>query len=442
MKQLVCEMCGNTDLIKQDGVFVCQSCGVKYSVEEAKKMMVEIKGSVKIDKSDDLTAFYELAKNAFLSQNWKELEEYSNKILEIHPSDPLVIYWKGLSAGWQSTVINNRINEAAIYFKQAYNNTKTDDPDIKNDIIISMRELCIANLSLVCNHYQDVPGFDNAKHINDAVLINNSTFETLKEIGIDIADDVRSEYKDIIFPVAVDAVNAVADEYSNAKVDGHVPEYLWNKYVEMTECFDILLNIIVLCTNLVENKIKMYEALIMYFQNIADDCQYAYGDGLRDGSSYYWSWTTVYSTDAYIDKVDEYHRRIKELKPEYIVPSKYTPKNRYPLIENAHGVPINGSSNAPSNSSNSNGCYVATCVYGSYDCPEVWTLRRYRDNQLSKTWYGRLFIHSYYAISPTIVKLFGKTDWFKNMWRNKLDSMVINLKELGYEDTPYEDQNW
>ena len=26
--------------------------------------------------------------------------------------------------------------------------------------------------------------------------------------------------------------------------------------------------------------------------------------------------------------------------------------------------------------SNSGGCYVATAVYGSYDCPEVWTLRR------------------------------------------------------------------
>jgi DNA-binding beta-propeller fold protein YncE len=41
MKKLSCEMCGSIDLIKQDGVFVCQSCGAKYSVEEAKKMMVE-----------------------------------------------------------------------------------------------------------------------------------------------------------------------------------------------------------------------------------------------------------------------------------------------------------------------------------------------------------------------------------------------------------------
>lgn len=41
MKQLTCEMCGSTNLLKQDGVFVCQSCGTKYSVEEAKKMIAE-----------------------------------------------------------------------------------------------------------------------------------------------------------------------------------------------------------------------------------------------------------------------------------------------------------------------------------------------------------------------------------------------------------------
>ena len=55
MKRLTCEMCGSTDLIKQDGVFVCQTCGCKYSIEEAKKMMVEgtvdVSGStVKVDK--------------------------------------------------------------------------------------------------------------------------------------------------------------------------------------------------------------------------------------------------------------------------------------------------------------------------------------------------------------------------------------------------------
>ncbi len=90
----------------------------------------------------------------------------------------------------------------------------------------------------------------------------------------------------------------------------------------------------------------------------------------------------------------------------------------------------------------SGGCYVATCVYGSYDCPQVWTLRRFRDNTLAATWYGRTFIRMYYAISPTLVKWFGKTAWFRKLWKPKLDSMVENLNERGIEDTPYEDIQW
>ena len=98
-----------------------------------------------------------------------------------------------------------------------------------------------------------------------------------------------------------------------------------------------------------------------------------------------------------------------------------------------------GNSNFSSISRSSSGCYIATCVYGSYDCPQVWTLRRFRDFELNKTWYGRLFIKIYYAISPKLVKLFGKTKWFKKLWRKKLDKMVTKCNEKGYLDTPYDD---
>lgn len=94
------------------------------------------------------------------------------------------------------------------------------------------------------------------------------------------------------------------------------------------------------------------------------------------------------------------------------------------------------------NSSNSSGCYVATCVYGSYDCPEVWTLRRFRDYCLDKTWYGRLFIKCYYAISPIIVKWFGDNQWFKNLWKPVLNRMVSKLQENGYKSTAYRDKNY
>lgn len=89
-----------------------------------------------------------------------------------------------------------------------------------------------------------------------------------------------------------------------------------------------------------------------------------------------------------------------------------------------------------------NGCYVATAIYGSYDCPQVWVLRRYRDNVLSKTCFGKIFIKTYYAISPTAVKWFGNTYWFKNICKKRLDRVVAKLHTKGVEDTPYKDKNW
>lgn len=93
-------------------------------------------------------------------------------------------------------------------------------------------------------------------------------------------------------------------------------------------------------------------------------------------------------------------------------------------------------------SKKSGGCYVATAVYGSYDCPEVWTLRRYRDYTLAETWYGRAFIKLYYTVSPTLVRWFGQTAWFKKMWKGKLDRMVDRLQKKGVESTPYKDRQF
>lgn len=39
MAQLKCELCGGTELIKENDLFVCQSCGAKYSPEEARRLL-------------------------------------------------------------------------------------------------------------------------------------------------------------------------------------------------------------------------------------------------------------------------------------------------------------------------------------------------------------------------------------------------------------------
>ena len=116
------------------------------------------------------------------------------------------------------------------------------------------------------------------------------------------------------------------------------------------------------------------------------------------------------------------------------------PKSEYTFTvpENATSVTVE----ATFLGSPDGGCYIATSVYGSYDTPEVWTLRRFRDDVLGQTWYGRLFIKAYYATSPTLVRWFGDAEWFQNFWRDKLDTLVDNLQEDGFESTPYQDKDW
>ncbi len=91
--------------------------------------------------------------------------------------------------------------------------------------------------------------------------------------------------------------------------------------------------------------------------------------------------------------------------------------------------------------SNSEGCYIATCVYGSYDCPQVWTLRRFRDQILRAHILGRAFVRCYYAVSPTLVRWFGENEGFRRLWQKGLDRMVSRLRERGISEAPYQDRS-
>ena len=46
----------------------------------------------------------------------------------------------------------------------------------------------------------------------------------------------------------------------------------------------------------------------------------------------------------------------------------------------------------------SDGCYIATAVYGTYDCPELWVLRRFRDYGLRKSTIGTALAANWHCI--------------------------------------------
>lgn len=125
---------------------------------------------------------------------------------------------------------------------------------------------------------------------------------------------------------------------------------------------------------------------------------------------------------------EELVQRIEEIAARH--PDDETIRNVHNLVRR-----LRPAQSSPAQS----GCYVATAVYGSYDCPELWVLRRFRDRSLANSGLGRSAIRTYYAISPTLVHLLGRKRWFTASLRAPLNTLVVHLRRAGFESTPYSD---
>ncbi len=90
---------------------------------------------------------------------------------------------------------------------------------------------------------------------------------------------------------------------------------------------------------------------------------------------------------------------------------------------------INMINNAEKRVNAKSGCYIASCVYGSYNANEVLQLRSYRDNVLAKKLMGRLFVDFYYLISPKIVITLGRFYTFRKLSKLILDKIIKSLNK-------------
>ncbi len=81
-------------------------------------------------------------------------------------------------------------------------------------------------------------------------------------------------------------------------------------------------------------------------------------------------------------------------------------------------------STGSSSSSSSDGCYIATMVYGYYDHPQVMVLRHFRDHVLRKTALGRAFIRFYYKHSPSWVEKMQDKKTVNDIIRHILDLFI------------------
>lgn len=74
-------------------------------------------------------------------------------------------------------------------------------------------------------------------------------------------------------------------------------------------------------------------------------------------------------------------------------------------------------------------CFIATAVYGSNTAPEVLLLRRYRDEVLLKSIFGKLFVKCYYFISPGISKIITKHNRIKQIIKCGFLRYIVALVE-------------
>jgi len=72
-------------------------------------------------------------------------------------------------------------------------------------------------------------------------------------------------------------------------------------------------------------------------------------------------------------------------------------------------------------------CYVATAVYGSCDAPEVLCLRRFRDETLAHSIFGRMFISLYYRFSPPFAEWLKDARHINKIVRKILDMFVARV---------------
>lgn len=119
MKKLTCEMCGSTDLMKDGGVFICQTCGCKYSVEEARRMMVEgtvdVKGTVQIDNSSFVKKYLENARRAKEKEDWEETEKYYNLVEQNDPNNIEAIFYSSYGKAKASLVDGDIYKRQAVF---------------------------------------------------------------------------------------------------------------------------------------------------------------------------------------------------------------------------------------------------------------------------------------------------------------------------------------
>lgn len=175
MKALICEMCGGTEIIKQDGLYVCQYCGTKYSVDEAKKLFADGPVPVKIDTTDSLKKLYHLARRALENNDNEQAEKYYNLILLEKPDCWESLFYSSYCSAWQNNIAGivdavRKVNNCLPDVFHLMNTSITSDSELEHEsgkIISLVGKFYLSLFEATMKHYKEFMFVDSAKQEKD-----------------------------------------------------------------------------------------------------------------------------------------------------------------------------------------------------------------------------------------------------------------------------------
>ena len=121
---LTCEVCGSSSIIKKDGVFQCQSCGMQYSLEEVRSLLGNAGGSsVALRNPEPGTApqsaqfrkYIEFARTAKSREDWAESERYYKMAEMDDPGNIEASFYGSYGKAKVSLIENNLYQRQAIF---------------------------------------------------------------------------------------------------------------------------------------------------------------------------------------------------------------------------------------------------------------------------------------------------------------------------------------
>ncbi len=284
MKRIVCEMCGSNDLIKKDGLFVCENCGTKYTLEEAKKMMVEGTVQVEINTSKSDANLLEVIKTACATGNSKEVFELASRLVENNPSNWEGWFYKGVGAYKESAIDKCRLSEALALFFKAYSVAGEDKKEEVEKIICKETLDAIKYLrQLFCLALLADSGADVSEsaidYLSDAV---SAVADLYDECSIDdVATHecicgVSQEFFDTL-KAAVRRANADFGTHYSVMTDEK-----WEKWLDQVDGVLDILEYLILYFPALSKSIPVYLDYFNKLNNITiDSCSYVF-----DGDSY------------------------------------------------------------------------------------------------------------------------------------------------------------